>query len=217
MPALATRFGALLYDRMAPYAYDDPNQGYALLAFCDAFGELFEEIFVLSQPNEDNPYELVNGSYVPGVRPGWADLFDIDRCPASLLPYLGQYVGVRIPQGTSESVAREMVRQAAGIKRGSRQAMVSAGEALVGVGNVRIQERRDQTGANKPYHITVYVPDNSLPPTDVLGTTTLVEDAVRKQKPAGLILHFVATSVTWNELTGSWNSHSGQTWDTLQA
>ena len=61
----------------------------------------------------------------------WGRLLDPDLCPASALPYLGQYVGVPIPVGTPEVEARELIRAKAGTNRGTESAVEAAIERSI--------------------------------------------------------------------------------------
>lgn len=61
----------------------------------------------------------------------WGKLLDVDLCPASALPYLGQYVGVQVPAGTPEAEARALIRAKAGTNRGTEAAVTAAIEASI--------------------------------------------------------------------------------------
>jgi len=219
-----TVIGARLVDMLAPWANDD------FAMYLDAIGSMFDPIATLVQ-DHGQPSDL---DYIPG----WGSVFDIDLCPASDLPYLGQYVGVQIPVGTSAADARALVRGESGMNRGTLASIQSAivrnittpwqpdtayaAGVLVsyetGAGVVyyvtntaftsggtfstanlsptdpsiwyRIFERQMPDGTADGYHLTVIVRPEQLTP---VNDTTAVTAAIKATKPAGIILHVIAT------------------------
>jgi hypothetical protein len=78
-------FASRLYDALAPIGQDDSVNGWSLLIYVNAIGVMFQIIEDLVRDTADGP--------------GWSVLMDLDRSPSVALPWLGQFVGVRIPKG----------------------------------------------------------------------------------------------------------------------
>jgi hypothetical protein len=167
-----TRFGSDLYDAVAPLAYDDANQGYALAYFCDAIGRMI-------QPVDDLAGDTPAG-------PGWSQAMDIDRAPADGLAWLAQFVGVSLLAGLSDTAQRDRIRSTDGMKRGSIGAFIGAArQHLTGAQSVIIRERDAAACPSEPaYGVTVITftaetPDPAQTLADLLA-----------QKPAGLVLNY---------------------------
>ena len=178
-------YGEALYEKLTPLAYDDEAQDWALLLLCGAIGEMYQDT-----------YELVRDTDEDGTdRPGWADLLDIDACPARYLPYLGQFVGARIPSGTDDAAARELVRTPAGQQRCRIASIEAAAKRhLTGTQTVYIAERVD----GHAYWITVATitsetPDEAVTLADILS-----------QKPGGILLDYFTTTAEFiDDLDGT--------------
>lgn len=179
--------GEHLYSQLAPLAYADEQVGWHLLIYCGALGRMRQTLHDLVTDKED--------------RPGWADLLDVDRCPAQYLPYLAQIVGARIPVGTPENLARDIVRTPSGFKRGTREAMIAAAKPyLTHTKTVRFIER---TGGHA-YRFTVVTKPSETP------DPAPVEKALLAQKPAGLIMTYIQEENTIiDELVGHIDAQVG--------
>lgn len=185
-PTDAGSFGETLYTRLEPLTYDDENQEWALLVYCGAIGQMFQQLHDLTADTED--------------RPGWSNLLDIEVCPADYLPFLGQFVGATIPTGSDETTARDIVRTHSGFQRGTRAALEAAVAAtLTGTKTVRIIERDED-----PYYITVLTDPAETPDPDATLAAALT------QKPGGLVLnHYLDASTIIDELEGSIDDLAG--------
>jgi P2-related tail formation protein len=75
-----------------------PWQTPELTAYNNALGKMFEQVELLSD---------------------WEIVFDVDNCPDYALPYLAQYVGVRIIQGSSVASQRQQIRRPTRQDRGT--------------------------------------------------------------------------------------------------
>lgn len=156
-------FATALYEELAPMAWDDEAQGWALLIYLDTIGQMFDEIEDLARDEEDGT-------------PGWTKLLDIDRTPGKALPWLAQFIGAILAPTLSETEQRDYIRAAANWKRGTRQTIVDTTKFfLTGSKNVRIDERD-----SSPYHYTI-----TIDPSEV-GDLATVQAALLAQKPAGL-------------------------------
>jgi hypothetical protein len=167
-------FASRLYRMMAPLARDDPSYGWALLIFVNAATLAYEQVEAWVR---DTP-----------TGPGWSLLLDVERCPPEALPWLGQFVGVRLIKGASDEANRERIKATDGFQRGTRAALIGAAQAtLTGNRSVFLTER-DHDPADTPdyaYYLTVTTYRGQTP--DPAAT----ERALLGQKPGGLILTYV--------------------------
>lgn len=131
----------------------------------------------------------------------WSVLFDVDTCPvmdmaddpAIALRWLGQCVGVTIAPNTDPVLARQMVRDMLGMRRGSVRAITTAIRLAMGnpAAPVFFRERNANMGSDPAYQLEVV--------TDA-GTTAdpnAVRAACMTQKPAGIILDY-HTVASWD-------------------
>lgn len=184
-----------LFAGLGPWARADGEAtGWHLLKVCEAVCAYFD--YVQSLSRDDDAGNL-----------GWSVILDADRVPAEAVDYLGQFVGVAIPPGTSLVDARAYIKATGGFNRGSLASMQGApGPWLTGTKTVVLKER-----TLSPYHLSV--------------TTYLVETpdsapvlaALIAQKPAGIVLAYtVQAGPIWDEvLAGTkWDDvNPALTWD----
>jgi hypothetical protein len=174
-------FAARLYGMLAPLAQQDFDSAWSLLILCNAIGGMYE-------PVEEWVRDTPEG-------PGWSLLVDLDRCPPEALPWLGQFVGVRIPPAlTADADRRAWVASTDGWKRGTRDALIGAAKATLTGNQALVFRERDGAayGATTPddaYHLTVYSYANETPN----ATATL--NALLAQKPGGIVLHYHAATM----------------------
>jgi hypothetical protein len=95
-----TRWGERLRERTQPLQPNDEQYGWAHAILCEALAKSYEQIAELIDPPE--PY------------PPWGPLFDINVCPGWALPFLAQAVGIRLPVGMDDAMARQVILEAAG-------------------------------------------------------------------------------------------------------
>jgi len=101
----------LLFQSLGFHVGDDVTGD--LKAFCEALAAPLEDVHELVREGDD-------GSA------GWSLALDADNCPASVLPWLAQFVGVVITDEMSESQIRNEIAQPAGWARGRDLAIVTA-------------------------------------------------------------------------------------------
>jgi hypothetical protein len=149
--------------------------------------------------------------------PGWSIMLDIDNCPTEALPYLGQWVGARLPPGMTDAQSREWIRTNAREERGTPTAILNAASRwLTGTQIVQIAERQDGTGAANNDWITIQVFTSQCPN---LGAV-LAE--LRKTIPADVQFAFnQITEETWLSVKNTYATWAavtatGDTWATLQ-
>lgn len=104
------------YESVKPLAFDDPNNDYALKTVAYGFAQMFKQAEQYGRTDEDG-------------NPGWSILFDVSRVPADALPYLAQYVGERIPVGTSEADARARIVAKQNQQRGTPASIIAAAKS----------------------------------------------------------------------------------------
>lgn len=165
-----------LYDAMAPLAWDDEAQGWALAHFCQALALSLDEVADMVEDDDVND------------RPGYAGLFDIDTVAEKYLPYIAQFIGVDIPGQLTDTQKRIRIKETAGWKRGTVDAIKGAArQYLTGTGTVYVVERHGSA-----YKITVTTLTSETP--DVAATTA----AIQAQIPAGLVFtHSVVSPSTF--------------------
>lgn len=185
-PTVGT-FAEILYARLEPLAYDDSDANqWALLQYCETLGRQYDTL-----------HEVL------GADPAWSTLFDPDTCPEDFLPYLGQYVGVRIPVGTSEATARELVANPAGFQRGTPASLIAAVQrTLTGSKIVGLTERSGGAYSFIIHTLPAETPD-----------TAATNAAILSQKPAGLQYSLVVSEGdTWAEVSSTWDGAGTVTW-----
>lgn len=173
-----THTGQRFADEFAGPLEVDAEHGYAFTLFLSVLARAFDQVADISRDGDDG-------------RPGYARLFnaqDADDCPATFLPFVGQFVGVEMLPGLTEAQQRLRIRETDGFKRGTPEAIRGAARQFLvgpsGAGDdatVFLNER--QGGAYK------------------LGVSTLVSEtpdpgavlrALLEQKPAGILLTYTA-------------------------
>lgn len=156
-------FATALYDELLSLAWADADEGWALLLYLDAIGQMFDPIEDLARDGTDGT-------------PGWGKLIDVDLAPAAALPWLAQFVGAVLP-ALNEADTRAYIKAGAAWRRGTLQAIRETTQLyLTGTKTVRIDERD-----SSPYHYTV-----TISPAELLVAQSVVQAALDAQKPAGL-------------------------------
>lgn len=208
MPApTLTHTGQRLYDALAPFAYDDENQGWVLAYYCQALAAQIDEVADLTRDTDDGD-------------PGYAGLFDLDTIAEDYLPYVGQFIGVQIPGNLTDDAKRLRIRETDGFKRGTPSAIKGAArQYLTGDKQVFLVERHggayrltvttyeDET----PLHIYDDLPDDFATYDDVLGAyptyddlyaaATFIQRSIAPLVPAGIIFdHQVINPGTFDEV-----------------
>lgn len=165
-----------LYAALEPFAALDEETDWTTLRVCDALvtGDL------------DLLHELVTET---DTRAPWELLFDPAHCPASCLPYLGQYVGVPITAEMSEAEAREAIAEPSGFGRGTvKQIETVAKRFLTGSKTVIVTERY----LGQAWRLLVETLEGETPNPAELEAAIL-----REAKPIGIRL-FLNKKVVWN-------------------
>jgi tail protein P2 I len=179
MPAIAPDlddFADRFYYSVAPLAWLDADNGYALAYYCGAMGEMFE-------PVEDVARDTPEG-------PGWSAVVDLERCPDDWLPWLAQFVGVTVVAGSTPDAMRARIASTDGFKRGKPDAIRAAAAAhLTDSKTVILQERL----GGDPYALGVYTIASETPSQ----AQTLAD--ILAQKPGGIVLTYSAGAINTYE------------------
>ena len=180
-------FGLELYADVAPLAWEDPGNGYALRTLTEALGDMFDEVRSLVRTDSAG-------------NPGWTIVLDVDRCPTAFLPWLGQFVGVQVDPSLTDPQQRAQIRAETGMARGSVPAMVAAAQKyLTGSRTVQVIERV----SGDAYALDVFTFTSETP------DSTIVQAALTAAKPAGLNLTYTTvTGMVWAELEASYSTWS---------
>lgn len=194
MPAPEASPAALeLFEAIGPaFTEPDPDFDYTCLKLCIA----------LTTANIDLIHEIVSDT---DAGPGWQILLDPTRCPAVCLPFLAQFVGVRLKPEMSEAQKRAAIADPEGFEVGSPAAIVSvAKRRLTGIQTVLLVER--YTGL--AYRMKIVTIESETP--DPAAT---LRDILEEQKPMGIRLFFNASpDWSWTEL-----GEEKATWAKVQA
>jgi P2-related tail formation protein len=153
-----TEIGDALNAAMAPWQTPE------LTAYNNAIGKMFEQVELLSN---------------------WEIIFDVDNCPDYALPYLAQYVGARLTQGSSVAAQRNQIRRPTRQDRGTiysiKQAIMPL---LTGDQSVVIRERDGISSTENAWRLTIITLTDETPdPQAVLNAILIV-------KPAGIVLNY---------------------------
>jgi hypothetical protein len=189
-----TPFAEAVYARLAPIAADDEALDWPLLRFIVALSEMFAKVEAVARSGDGR---------VPYSR-----MVDVTVCPAFALPFLAQFVGVRLrPLRTGETAsdwaiyARDAITRRGGRNRGRPDAMLSAvEETLAGLRSARLLER----AGGDAYALTLVTRPGETP--DAAATVA----AALTQKPAGIVLtHTITDYVLIDEGTRTINAATG--------
>jgi hypothetical protein len=133
--------------------------------------------------------------------PGWSALVDLERAPAEGLGYLGQFRGVDLDPNLDDASQRIRIKETAGSKRGSPDAIKGAArQYLTGTREVTLYER---TGSAYRFQLRTFTSETPDPASVVA--------AVNAQKPGGLLWeHLMTEGVTWADY-----DPTGLTWATM--
>ena len=171
-----------LYDALGFHREADPDQGYALRKFCEAWCAAIVPAYDLVRERAD------------GTAP-WGILFDAERCPAESLPYLAQYVGVVITPEMSEEQIRDEIGQPTGWSRGQEASIrIACQRTLTGARRVTVRPRTPSPGFHYIRTLAWETPEPDR-----------TEAVLRRSVPAWEVLDYEAVvGVAWEDVAASW-------------
>lgn len=179
-------FSQDLYDRLEPLTFADPSYDYPIAKLAYAFGLMFQ---LVEDYGRD---DLTTGA------PGWANVINIDKCPDEAIPWLGQFVGVRLPGGLTPAQQRAYVKDAPGWDRGTVAAIAAAAAPyLTGQKSVTVRERFDQANPNvdSPGYYQVTTRGAETPVGD-LPSTNLITNGGFETNTTGWSVYGSGTALT---------------------
>lgn len=190
----STPFADEVYEKLEPVARGDDQRGYPLLVFMVCLSQLWGK-----------PEEVLRST---GGYPAGSQALDIDRCPAWLLPWLGQFVGVRVRTGLTEPESRAQVADEQGFRRGRTSTLVAAIQATLDPASSRYVFVEERLGGDAARIRVTVRPSQVL---DASATAAAAEAA----KLGGLLLTLlVVASMTYGEWETAW---AGQTYANVES
>lgn len=175
LPFTPTSYHSDLYAALSCLAYDDVNRSYALFKYTSAIAQMHDQI-----------ESYVRDPLYP-ANPAWSLLMDIDRCPTEALPWLAQFVGVKLDRALIDADQRAAAKNSDGFKRGTLGSMITAAQKyLSGTKTVYYKERDTAVSAvaGGAYGLTILtLASETADSAKVLAAITAV-------KPAGIILSY---------------------------
>lgn len=188
--------GKRLYDALGPLAWKDAELGYPLGHYCNAIGTMLSPLDDLVRETDTHP--------------GWAKALDVDEAPPFVLPWLAQFVGVKLEPFISSAsddeytawVARqrERIKTHEAFDRGTVGHLIrGAQEWLTGTKTVYLYER--DTNA---WHMTIATLTSETP-----NPTGMLADLNKEHKAAGLKLsHTMVTGWTYAEIDAAYSTYT---------
>ena len=154
-----------------------------------------------------------------------SDLVDGRTADVDWLPYIGQMIGADVLSLPTAAERRDaVVRNYLGFRAGSRQALAEAAKlTLTGEKYVRVYPHRDGAGSSitnpgTQWDVLIVTKSDETP-----SVGDLVEEILRKgAKPAGVVLHHLAYSATWDIIetafpTWTLIETNGVTWANIES
>lgn len=179
-----------LYEGTGFHRDRDPENGHALQRVSEGLCAPLQLPHDIARARDDQPAPF-------------AILFDPDECPAGLLPYSVQYVGVEITPEMSEAQIREEFRAPSGWNRGQLAAIKLAGQrTLTGTKRVIVRSRTPSVGHHYIRTLKSETPDPER-----------TRARFRAAVPAWEALDYEAiTGVSWADIAASYAD-----WDAVKA
>lgn len=205
-----TDFGELLFEYLGPW-------GTLHLAwFCDAIGAMCSEWWdmVQDQGTDDGVTPTVgtkdaNGNLITtGYQPGYGAALNPNIVPLIAAGYLAQFVGVQLPSGVDDATAQSLIREEAGINRGTDSAVIAAAKrTLTGTQSVELVRRTYVDGTPNGFWFGLIVRPEEV------TTVAALEDAVNAVKMGGMMWWLTQTDgTTWNAEMHTWSGDT-LTWN----
>ena len=171
--------GELIFSALASFHAEDDEDDH-LRTYCEALALPAELVYSIIAPREDGA--------------GWERMLDPYGCPAGVLPFLAQWVGVEIQPEWSEAQTRAEIAEPTSWKRGQKPSMETAAKRhLTGSALLILNENVPEVGVLYARTLLVETPDPALTEADI-----------ESQKPAWMVLDYEAISgVSWADVAAS--------------
>lgn len=157
----------------------DKDETHTLLRWLAGIGQMLNKVDGISRDSFD-----AEGN----VAPSWSTVLDINRCPTYALPWLGQFVGARLPPGLRDDQQRYIIENSPGWMRGTPVAILAAANRFLLPGYVATLVERDTS----PYHLTIGVPT-----AGVVGDATCLALSLSFPSCASLLGAFATCADLW--------------------
>lgn len=166
-----------LYRRLG-WAKDEDATG-ELLAWLSGIGAMVQPIDNLCRDGFD-----ADGNPAPG----WSQVLDIDRAPTEVLPWLAQFLGVRLNTNLRDDQQRFAIENPQGFGRGTVTAILSAANLYLKPGYSAVIIERDTSA----YHLAIHVPASGI-----AGLSTCESVFLTYTTCSALAAAFPACSTLW--------------------
>lgn len=187
---ISSPFGRKAQAALEPWYTEDMGR------LLNALGALFDPVLEIAQETGTDGET--------GYLPGYGKIFDPDECPAQWLPFLGLFVGVKVPVGAPEAEARALVKAESGKERGSVKAIESAvSRSMTGSKAFQIVERHNSKGEEDAYHFLILIYSESELPSE-----TVLKENVNSVKPAGVFYTVIVGSLTYAVLEDAHSTYA---------
>ena len=127
----------------------------------------------------------LNGDYAPG----WSQLLDVNRAPTAALPWLAQFVGVRLNPALRDDIQRFQIENPIGFARGTPAAILAAVTQYLLPGYSATMTERDTSA----YHLAI-----SIPTAGISGVSTCGSIASEYTACSQLPTAFATCKALWN-------------------
>jgi hypothetical protein len=178
---------ARIYDAVTPVGrrWRDPELGYPMLKFIGGWTQGLILVEETVTDDEDG-------------NPGWSAVMNPTTAPMLFLPWLSQFVGIRLKGGETEADLRTKIANVEGLRRGGPQAIKNAVAITLASGNPNNVQLIERHGS--AYRLTVSTLSADTP------NPTLTQAALAEQVPAGIVwAHGIIVGNTYNDLL---NTHA---------
>ena len=175
-----------LYNRLG-WAADEDETG-VLLQWLSGIAQMAQAIDSVAWDGYDTDGVMA---------PGWSQVLDINRCPTDWLPWLAQFVGVRLDPGARDDQQRYAIENPQGWARGTPAAILATANRFLAPGYSATLLERDTS----PYHLTIEIPTGAY-----AGSSTCLELSHEYANCGDLIGAFATCVDLWKDLpTGSFS------------
>ena len=184
------------YEALAPLAYADEANGWALL--------LLTQALVYSMETPDSYVR----EYPDLGLPTFGILLDVDNAPPEVLDWMGQFAGKSLVPGQTTEQSRQRIRSTSGFDRGAAEAFASAAlPYLVDNPHIIVRERyRGDAPGDQPGYVQVRT--YAAETLDVNAARAALE----AELPGGLIMDYqVVAGQDWQSVV-----NTVPTWSALQ-
>lgn len=163
-----SRVASRVYEKLAPFAIQDSQNGYALEKLTKGLAKMFDPLDEIASDQEDGTV-------------GYAILFQVAKVPRKWLSWVAQFVGTDLTKAPDEAHEREWIEKPLGWERATPESLRKAVQAtLTGEKTVFI----NWGSISEPFTLRVTVYEAETP------SAKASEEAALSQTPAWDVLIF---------------------------